>query len=128
MSRLRTKRVIKVINKGIALNPTTITFTQTSKKVVDGAFVEEKVTRSIRVLIYIDDSQKSININTGTQGTSYSSEKYKMIADKDADLDVASKQSIEFESNGDKYKIKAVYPQIVEDTICGYICDLERMD
>jgi len=51
-----------------------------------------------------------------------------MIADKDADLDVTPTEKIKFTSNGDKFEIKAVYPQIIEDIICGYLCDLERYD
>lgn len=128
MSKLKARKIIKVINKGIALNPTEITFIQTTKKEVDGAFEEEIVTKTITVLIYIDDTNNSINISSGTQGTSYTSTRYKMIADKDADLDATPKEAIEFTSNGDKFKIKEVYSQIVEDIVCGYMCDLERID
>lgn len=128
MSKLKAKKIIKVINKGISLNPTEITFTQTTKKEIDGAFEEEIITKTITVLIYMDDSSNSININSGNQGTSYTSTRYKMIADMYADLDVTPEEAIEFTSNGDKFEIKAVYPQIVEDIICGYMCDLERVD
>lgn len=128
MSKLKARKVIKTINKGIALNPTEITFTQTIKREVDGAFEEDTVTKTITVLIYIDDNSNSINVNSENKGTSYTSRRYKMIADKDAELDVTPKENIEFTSNGDKFEIKAVYPQIIEDTLCGYMCDLERTD
>lgn len=128
MSKLKSRKIIKVINKGIAINPTEITFTQITKVEVDGAFEDVPNTKTITVLIYIDDSSNSVNISAGTQGTSYASTRYKMIADKDADLDVTPTEAIEFTSNGDKFKIKAVYPQIIEDTVCGYMCDLERID
>lgn len=128
MSKLKARKIIKAINKGIALNPTEITFTQTIKKEVDGAFEEETIEKTITVLIYIDDSYGQINIDSKIQGTSYSTTKYKMIADKDAELDATPKEAIEFTSNGDKFEIKAVYPQIIEDTVCGYMCDLERID
>lgn len=128
MSKLKARKIIKVINKGIALNPTQITFTQTIKKEVDGAFTEETVVKTITVLIYIEDSNNSVGISSGTQGTSYTSTRYKMIADMYADLDANPKEAIEFTSNGDKFEIKAVYPQIVEDIVCGYMCDLERID
>lgn len=128
MSRLSSKKVIRAINRAIALNPTDITFDQTIKKEVDGAFEEETETKTITVVIYINDSSNSININSGTKGTSYTSTKYQMVADKDANLDVTPKESIKFSSNGDNFEIKAAYPQIVEDTICGYICDLERLN
>lgn len=128
MSKLSSRKIIRTINKGIALNPTTITFTQTIRKIVNGATKKEPTERTITVLIYIDDSSNSINVDSKTEGTSYTTTNYKMIADKDADLDVTPEKTIEFSSNGDKFKIKAVYPQVVEDIICGYTCDLERID
>ena len=128
MSKLSARKIIRTINKGIALNPTTITFTQVTKVEVDGAFEETEVTNTINVLIYVEDSNNSIDISSTTQGTAYISTRYKMIADKDANIDVTPTESIQFESNGDKFKIKAVYPQIVEDIICGYLCDLERQN
>ncbi len=128
MSKLRANKVIRTINKGIAKNPTEITFTKKIRKVVDGAFQEETEDRTLTVLIYLDDSSNQININSGTQGTSYSSNRYKMVADKDADLEVNPKESIKFESNGEKFEIKAVYPVKVENIICGYLCDLGRID
>lgn len=110
------------------MNPTQITFTQKIKKIVDGAFQEETNNITITVLIYLDDGSNQININSGTQGTSYSSTRYKMVADKDARLEVNPKESIKFESNGEKFEIKAVYPVKVENIICGYLCDLGRID
>lgn len=128
MARLKANKIIDAINKGIAANPTEITFTQIIKRVVDGAFEEETIEKTITVLIYIDDNYGQINIDSKTRGTSYSTTKYKMIADKDANLDVNPKESIKFVSNGDKFEIKATYPLIIEDTVCGYMCDLERID
>ncbi len=130
MSRLRANKVIRTINKAIALNPTEITFTQITKKEVDGAFEDTSDTKTITVLIYIgsSDSSVKISIDSGIQGTSFTTTNYKMVADKDTGLAVNPKESIKFESNGEKFEIKAVYPQIVENTICGYLCDLERID
>lgn len=110
------------------MNPTEITFTQKTKKIVDGAFQEETEDKTLTVLVYLDDGSNQININSGTQGTSYSSTRYKMVADKDASLEVNPKESIKFESNGEKFEIKAVYPVKVENIICGYLCDLGRID
>ncbi|OOM72915.1 hypothetical protein CLPUN_46180 [Clostridium puniceum] len=128
MSRLSSRKIIRTINKGIALNPTEITFTQITLKEVDGAFELVTDKRTITVLIYLDDGSTQINVNSGTKGTSYTTNRYKMIADKDADLEVNPKESIKFESNGEKFEIKAVYPQKIEDVVCGYLCDLERYD
>ena len=128
MSKLSSRKIIRTINKGIALNPTTITFTQTIRTIVNGAPKKESIERTITVLIYIDDSSNSIYVDSKTEGTSYTTTNYKMIADKDAGLDVTPEKAIEFSSNGDKFKIKAVYPQVIQDIVCGYTCDLERID
>lgn len=128
MSKLSSKKIIRTINKAIALNPTSITFTQITLKEVDGAFEQVPDKKTITVLIYLEDGSAQININSETKGTSHSTNRYKMIADKDANLEINPKESIKFESNRDKFEIKAVYPQTLEDTICGYLCDLERYD
>lgn len=128
MSKLSSKKIIRTINKAIAVNPTKINFTQITLKLVDGAYEQTTENREITVIIYIDDSSAQINVNSEVKGTSYKSNKYKMLADKDANLEVNPKESIKFESNGEKFEVKAVYPQIVEDIICGYLCDLERID
>lgn len=128
MARLKANKIIDAINKGIAVNPTEITFTQTTMIEIDGAFEPVTDTKTITVLIYIDDSYGQINVESKIQGTSYSTTKYRMVADKDADLDVTPTEAIKFSSNGDNFEIKAVYPQIIEDTVCGYMCDLERVD
>lgn len=128
MSKLSARKVIRTINKAIALNPTEIIFTQTTLNEIDGTFEEVSDTKTIIVLIYIEDNSSDINIISDTKGTSYTSSKYQMVANKDAGLAVNPKESIKFESNGEKFEIKAVYPQMVENTICGYLCDLERID
>ncbi|MFL0165601.1 hypothetical protein [Candidatus Clostridium helianthi] len=128
MSKLRANKVIRTINKGIAKNPTEITFSKKIRKIVDGAFQTNTDNATITVLIYLDDGSNQANINSGTQGTSYSSSRFKMIADKDANLEVNPKEKVKFENNGMKFEIKAVYPLIAEDIICGYMCDLERID
>lgn len=128
MSRLKAKKIIDAINKGIALNPTSITFTQKKKTIVDGGFSEKIVKRAITVLIYMDERLNSVNIVSSTQGTSYSTKRHKMIADKDADLEINPQNAIEFKCLEGNMKIKAVYPIVVENIICGYECDLERVD
>lgn len=128
MAKLRASKIINAINKGIAVNPTEITFTQIIKKEVDGAFEEEIITKIITVLIYLEDSSNSINISTGTQGTSYSTNRYKMIADKDADLEINPQKAIQFDCLEGHMEIKGTYLIKIDNTICGYMCDLERID
>lgn len=127
VAKLKAKKIIDAINKGIASNPTTIEIKHTEKVIIDGAFEEVETIKSIKALIYLDDSSNKIVIDSKTQGTSYSSDRYKMIADKDADLEINPKEAIEFKCKEGHMKIKAMYPIVVEDTICGYECDLERV-
>lgn len=128
MARLKADKIIDSINKGIAVNPTSIPFTQTIKKEVDGAWEEEVINKTITVLIYLDDSSNSVNINSGTQGTSYSTNRYKMIANKDADLEINPKNAIQFDCLEGHMEIRGTYPIKIENIICGYMCDLERID
>lgn len=128
VARLKAKKIIDAINKGIALNPTTIEIKHTEKVIVDGAFDEVESVKKLNVLIYLEDSSNKVIIDSKTLGTSYISNRYKMIADKDANLNINPKESIEFTCKEGHMKITATYPIVIEDTICGYMCDLERID
>ncbi|WP_343759420.1 hypothetical protein [Clostridium oceanicum] len=128
MAKLKAKKIIDAINKGIELNPISIEIRGVKKILVDGAFEEVPFEKTLNVLIYLDNNSNKIEIDSKTKGTSYSSNKYKMIADKDEDIEVNPKESIEFDCTEGHMKIKAVYPMVIEGTICGYMCDLERID
>nr|WP_269205506.1 hypothetical protein [Clostridium botulinum] len=128
VARLKAKKIIDAINKGIALNPTTIEIKHTEKVIVDGAFDEVESVKKLNVLIYLEDSSNKVIIDSKTLGTSYISNRYKMIADKDANLNINPKESIEFTCKEGHMKITATYPIVIEDTICVYMCDLERID
>ncbi|MDS1004935.1 hypothetical protein P9J83_15735 [Clostridium sporogenes] len=128
MSILKAKKIIDTIDKGIELNPTTIEIKHTEKLIVDGAFEEVDAKRTIKVLIYLEDSSNKIVIDSKTQGTSYSTDKYKMIANKDADIEINPKEAIEFKCLEGHMKVNATYPIQIENIICGYMCDLERID
>ncbi|WP_017752518.1 hypothetical protein [Clostridium tyrobutyricum] len=118
----------KNIKWNISRNPTEISFTKTIKKVVNGHFAEitDDVTLTVRIFSQ-KNPDSSINISTGTIGTSYQHTAYGMLADSEAGLDVNSKDSIEFDCPYGHMKIKNVYPQIVNDEICGYDCGLEKV-
>lgn len=128
VAKLKAKKIIDAINKGISLNPTEIKIKHTEKVIVDGAFDEVEIIKTLNTLIYLEDSSNKIVIDSKIQGTSYLSNRYKMIADKDADLNVNSKEIIEFDCKEGHMKIKATYPIVIENIICGYQCDLERVD
>lgn len=128
VAKLKAKKIIDAINKGIALNPTTIEIKHTEKVIVDGAFDEIESVKSLNVLIYLEDTSNKVIIDSKTLGTSYISNRYKMIADKDAKLNINPKEAIEFTCKEGHMKITATYPIVIEDTICGYMSDIERID
>lgn len=128
MSKLKAKKIIDVINKGIALNPTEIEIKELKKSVVDGAFENKEIKKNLKVLIYLEDNSNKVIIDSQTRGTSYKTSRYKMIADKNSDIKINPKSAIEFDCMEGHMKVKEVYPIVIEKTICGYECDLERID
>ncbi|HBJ2623606.1 TPA: hypothetical protein LA827_003409 [Clostridium botulinum] len=128
MARLKAEKIIDAINKGIATNPTEISIKQIKKIEVDGGFENVEIKKNLQVIIYLDDSSNKISIESKTQGTSYSSNRYKMLSDKDADIEVSPKEAIRFKCLEGNMKIEAAYPIVVENIVCGYLCDLERYD
>lgn len=117
----------KDILKTIELNPIKITIKNTEKIEKDGAFEEIENIKELTVRIY-NQKQSEIKVYSDTKGTSHSTRKYGMLMDHTANIDVNSRKSIEFESIYGRMKIVAIYPQISKGEICGYQCDLERID
>lgn len=128
MSALKAKKIIDAIDKGIEVNKTEISIKQIKKIEVDGAFEKIETVKKLNVIIYLDDNSNKGVIDSKTQGTSYSSNKYKMLANKDANIDVNPKEAIRFKCLEGNMKIEATYPIVVENIVCGYLCDLERYD
>lgn len=126
MARLKSKRIIDAINKGISINPTTFDVKYIEKVLVDGAY--EKVENIITYtgIIYLEDNSNKITIESKTQGTSYTTNKYKMILNNENEIKIDEKNVVEFESKEGHIKVTGAYPIIIEDTLCGYLCDLER--
>ncbi|GEQ22485.1 hypothetical protein [Clostridium butyricum] len=126
MARLKSKKIIDAINKGISINPTTFDVKYIEKVLVDGAY--EKVENIITYtgIIYLEDNSNKITIESKTQGTSYTTNKYKMILNNENEIKIDEKNVVEFESKEGHIKVTGAYPIIIEDTLCGYLCDLER--
>lgn len=118
----------KDISWSISQNPTKITINKTVKKIIDGHFEEKQGPVTLMVRIFPQKTyDSSINVSSGTIGTSYQNTAYGMLADSNADLNINSKDSIEFDCAYGHMKIKNVYPQILKDEICGYDCGLEKV-
>lgn len=126
MARLKSKKIIDAINKGISINPTTFDVKYIEKVLVDGAY--EKVENIITYtgIIYLEDNSNKITIESKTQGTSYTTNKYKMILNNENEIKIDEKNIVEFDSKEGHIKVTGAYPVIIENTLCGYLCDLER--
>lgn len=126
MARLKSKKIIDAINKGISINPTIFDVKYAEKVLVDGAY--EKVENIITYtgIIYLEDNSNKITIESKTQGTSYTTNKYKMILNNENEIKIDEKNVVEFDSKEGHIKVTGAYPIIIEDTLCGYLCDLER--
>lgn len=126
MARLKSKKIIDAINKGISINPTTFDVKYIEKVLVDGAY--EKVENIITYtgIIYLEDNSNKITVESKTQGTSYTTNKYKLILNNENEIKIDEKNVVEFESKEGHIKVTGAYPIIIEDTLCGYLCDLER--
>lgn len=126
MARLKSKKIIDAINKGISINPTTFDVKYAEKVLVDGAY--EKVENIITYtgIIYLEDNSNKITIESKTQGTSYTTNKYKMILNNENEIKIDEKNVVEFDSKEGHIKVTGAYPIIIENTLCGYLCDLER--
>lgn len=127
MPRLKASKIINAINKGIALNPTRFDVKYEKKVLVDGAFEKAEITTTYTGIIYLEDNSNKINIESKTMGTEYSTSKYKMILNGENEINIDEKNKIEFDCKEGHMKITGAYPIVIEDTICGYMCDLERM-
>lgn len=126
MSRLKASKIINAINKGIAVNPTTFDVKHEEKVIVDGSFEKVEKTITYAGIIYLEDNSNKITIDSKTQGTSYNTEKYKMILNNENEITIDEKNIVEFDSKEGHMKITGAYPIVIENTVCGYMCDLER--
>lgn len=117
----------KDILENIAINPTTISIKQTRKVVINGAYdeVESEITFEARIFA---QKNPDLKVSSDTKGTAYSSKTYGMLVNSEVELSVSTKERIEFNCPYGKMRIIEVYPQIVKGVLCGYQCDLERID
>lgn len=127
MPRLKASKIINAINKGIALNPTTFNVKYEEKILVDGAYEKVEKVTTYTGIIYLEDNSNKITIDSKTIGTEYSTYKYKMVLNNNNEIKIDEKNHVEFDCNEGHMKITGAYPVFIENTLCCYFCDLERM-
>lgn len=125
MPRLKVSKIINAINKGIAVNPTTFDVKHKERILIDGAFELVESITTYTGIIYLEDNSNKITITSKTQGTEYSTYKYKMVLNNENEIKIDEKNIVEFDCKEGHIKITGVYPIIIENTLCGYLCDLE---
>ncbi|EGT3757662.1 TPA: hypothetical protein SOL98_001206 [Clostridioides difficile] len=127
MRKLRADKIIKTINRGIALNPQTITIEQGIKQIVDGAIEVTNKVKELTVVIYPEKTNDTV-VSSETIGTAYKNKNFGMVVDKEADLKLNTENEITFKCIEGTMKLNYVNPIVVEEKICGYICGLEKID
>jgi len=117
----------KDILDNIAINPTEIKIKYTKKELIDGAFQEKEIDLTFIARIFAQKNP-DLKVSSETKGTAYSSKTYGMLVDSEVELSVSTKERIEFNCPYGNMRVIEVYPQIVKGVLCGYQCDLERID
>lgn len=109
-------------------NPTDVTIHVTKKVKSGGGFEEVKSQIGpLTVRVYVGSRPPKAEIISERAGRKEVSESYSLLADYTANLPSGPDITQEFEAylHG-KFRITSVHPQIVQNEICGYICELER--
>lgn len=125
--RLNANTIIKAVNKAIALNPTTFTVKHEEKILVDGAYEKVEQSTEYTGIIYLEDNSNAMKILSQLAGTEYSTSRYKMVLNNKEKITIDEKNKVEFDCNEGHMKITGAYPVFIENTLCCYFCDLERM-
>lgn len=125
--RLNANVIIRAVDKAIALNPTTFTVKHVERVLVDGAYEEVERETEYTGIIYLEDNSNLMKIVSEIKGTEYSTSKYKMVLNNKEEIKIDEKNRVEFDCNEGHMKITGAYPVFIDNTLCCYFCDLERM-
>lgn len=107
-------------------NPTEITISVSTRKIVDGAWSVDDSSKTLTVRIF-QQKNPEVSVISDIKGTADTSKKYGMLTDHTAGLTDLSEERIEFESPYGKMEVLAIYPQVVKGEVCGYQCELKRV-
>lgn len=115
------------IGWNIRQNPTEVTIGVTQKAKSGGGFEEIKSQIGpLTVRIFVESRERA-EIVSEKAGRKEVSDSYSLLADYTANIPSGPNVAQEFEAYPyGKFRITSVHPQIVQNEICGYVCDLER--
>lgn len=111
----------------IKQNPTTITINRTERMDVEGYFDNVVSTVGpliVRIFATGGGSPQTISTLAGQKQVD---RYFGLLADHTADIRSGTTVSDEFEVEGMKFLVKAVYPQRIAGELVGYQCELERV-
>jgi len=117
------------IGWNIRQNPTEITINVTQRMKSGGGFEEVKSQIGpLTVRVFIGSRPPKSEIASDKAGRKEVSESYSLLADYTANLPSGPDVTQEFDAypHG-HFRITSVHPQIVQNEICGYVAELERV-
>lgn len=120
----------KHIRWNVCQNPTNVTIHVTQRMKVDGGFEEVKsLIGPLTVRIFVGSRPLKADAVSEKGGRKEVSKSYSLLADYTANLPSSGPdvtQEFDAYPHG-KFRITSVHPQIVENEICGYVAELERV-
>lgn len=120
----RKRDIVSNINQ----NPVKIVIKEKRREVVDGALEMIDFSHEATVRIYPQSYGSTSDGAREVKGSYSLSKKYGMLADSSLDIEALSERDLSLETPHGNLKVISYYPQVCQGEICGYQCDLERID
>lgn len=111
----------------IEQNPTTITVNRTIKKKAQGYIDEQNINVGPFIVRIFNSGSSSPQVVTTLAGEKQTDTYFGILADFEADIQANTTVKDEFEVDGIRYLVKAIYPQKIKGEVVGYQGELERV-
>lgn len=112
----------------IEQNPVEIMIHRTKKNRMGGYIKDvESEVGPFTVRIFVSKSSSPQTVTT-LAGEKQVDRYFGLLADYQADIQAGTNVKDEFEANGMKFLVKAVYPQTINNQVVGYQCEIERVN
>lgn len=111
----------------IEQNPTTITINRTIKKKEQGYIDEQNINVGPFVVRIFNSGSSSPQAISTLAGEKQTDTYFGILANFEADIQASTTVKDEFEVDGIRYLVKAIYPQKINGEVVGYQGELERV-
>ena len=108
-------------------NPTIITINRTMKKKAQGYIDDKNIDVGPFVVRIFNSGSSSPQLVTTLAGEKQTDTYFGLLADFKVDIQASSTVKDEFEVDGIRYLVKAIYPQKINSEVVGYQGELERV-